>query len=89
MHRAGHWLGIDVHDAGEYKTGEDWTTLAPGMTLTVEPGLYIRPGSAAPAHLHGIGIRIEDDVLVTADGNEVYTSTPKTVADIEETMRRD
>ena len=89
MHRAGHWLGIDVHDAGEYKTGDDWTTLAPGMTLTVEPGLYIRPGSAAPAHLHGIGIRIEDDVLVTADGNEVYTSTPKTVADIEETMRRD
>ena len=89
MHRAGHWLGIDVHDAGDYKTGDDWTTLAPGMTLTVEPGLYIRPGSAAPAHLHGIGIRIEDDVLVTAAGNEVYTSTPKTVAEIEETMRRD
>ena len=89
MHRAGHWLGIDVHDAGDYKTGDDWTTLAPGMTLTVEPGLYIRPGSAAPAHLHGIGIRIEDDVLVTATGNEVYTSTPKTVAEIEETMRRD
>ncbi len=89
MHRAGHWLGIDVHDAGDYKTGDDWTTLAPGMTLTVEPGLYIRPGSAAPAHLHGIGIRIEDDVLVTTTGNEVYTSTPKTVAEIEETMRRD
>ena len=89
MHRAGHWLGIDVHDAGDYKTCDDWTTLAPGMTLTVEPGLYIRPGSAAPAHLHGIGIRIEDDVLVTATGNEVYTSTPKTVAEIEETMRRD
>ena len=89
MHRAGHWLGIDVHDAGEYKTGDDWTTLVPGMTLTVEPGLYIRPGSAAPAHLHGIGIRIEDDVLVTADGNDVYTTTPRTVAEIEETMRRD
>ena len=89
MHRAGHWLGIDVHDAGDYKTGDDWTTLAPGMTLTVEPGLYIRPGSAAPAHLHGIGIRIEDDLLVTADGNDVYTSTPRTVADIEEAMRRD
>ena len=89
MHRAGHWLGIDVHDAGEYKTGDDWTTLVPGMTLTVEPGLYIRPGSAAPAHLHGIGIRIEDDVLVTADGNDVYTTTPRTVAEIEEAMRRD
>ena len=89
MHRAGHWLGIDVHDAGDYKTGDDWTTLAQGMTLTVEPGLYIRPGSAAPAHLHGIGIRIEDDLLVTADGNDVYSSTPRTVADIEEAMRRD
>ena len=89
MHRAGHWLGIDVHDAGEYKSGDDWTRLVPGMTLTVEPGLYIRHGSAAPAHLHGIGIRIEDDVQVTAEGNRVYTDAPKTVAEIEETMRRD
>lgn len=89
LHRTGHWLGLDVHDAGEYKTGEDWIALAPGMTLTVEPGLYIRPGAGVPAHLHGIGIRIEDDVLVTAEGAEVYTNAPKTAAEIEEVMRRD
>ena len=89
MHRTGHWLGLDVHDAGEYKTGEDWVTLAPGMTLTVEPGLYIRPGNNVPEHLHGIGIRIEDDAFVTASGCDVYTSAPKTIAEIEEVMRRD
>ncbi len=89
MHRTGHWLGLDVHDAGEYKTGENWIALAPGMTLTVEPGLYIRPGAGVPEHLHGIGIRIEDDVLVTAEGAEVYTNAPKTAAEIEEVMRRD
>ncbi|MCX7626920.1 MAG: aminopeptidase P N-terminal domain-containing protein [Methylophilaceae bacterium] len=89
MHRTGHWLGLDVHDAGEYKTGDDWVTLAPGMTLTVEPGLYIRPGPGIPPELIGIGIRIEDDVLVTAEGCEVYTHAPKTVQEIEEVMRRD
>jgi Xaa-Pro aminopeptidase len=89
MHRTGHWLGLDVHDAGEYKSGEDWVALSPGMTLTVEPGLYIRPGANVPKHLHGIGIRIEDDVFVTADGCDVYTTAPKTIADIEEVMRRD
>ena len=89
MHRTGHWLGLDVHDAGDYKTGDDWTALAPGMALTVEPGLYIRPGAGAPEHLHGIGIRIEDDVFVTETGCEVYTSAPKSVAEIEEVMRRD
>lgn len=89
MHRTGHWLGLDVHDAGDYKIGEEWAALAPGMTLTVEPGLYIRPGDDIPAHLAGIGIRIEDDVLVTAEGCDVYTSAPKTVAEIEEVMRRD
>ena len=89
MHRTGHWLGLDVHDAGEYKTGEDWIALAPGMTLTVEPGLYIRPGAGVPEHLHGIGIRIEDDVHVTVEGAEVYTNAPKTAAEIEEVMRRD
>lgn len=89
MHRTGHWLGLDVHDAGEYKAGDDWITLAPGMALTVEPGLYIRPGAGVPEHLHGIGIRIEDDVFVTADGAEVYTSAPKTIAGIEEAMRHD
>ncbi len=89
MHRTGHWLGLDVHDAGDYKSGDDWVTLAPGMALTVEPGLYIRPAANVPEHLHGIGIRIEDDVFVTADGGEVYTSAPKSIADIEEVMRRD
>ena len=59
------------------------------MTLTVEPGLYIRPGAQAPKVLHGIGVRIEDDILVTPTGAEVYTSAPKTVADIEELMHRD
>ncbi|WP_153109145.1 aminopeptidase P N-terminal domain-containing protein [Propionivibrio limicola] len=89
MHRTGHWLGLDVHDAGDYKAGEDWITLETGMALTVEPGLYIRPGAGVPEHLHGIGIRIEDDVFVTETGADVYTSAPKTVAEIEEVMRRD
>ena len=89
MHRTGHWLGLDVHDAGEYKSGDEWIALAPGMTLTVEPGLYIRPAAGVPAHLHGIGIRIEDDVLDTPAGCEVYTSAPKTVAEIEDVMRHD
>lgn len=89
MHRTGHWLGLDVHDAGEYKSGDDWVVLQAGMALTVEPGLYIRPGATVPEHLHGIGIRIEDDVFVTADGCEVYTSAPKSIAEIEEVMRRD
>jgi len=92
MHRTGHWLGLDVHDAGDYKedrAGGDWIRLAAGMTLTVEPGLYIRPAADVPHALHGLGIRIEDDVLVTGNGCEVYTDAPKTVAEIEETMRRD
>jgi Xaa-Pro aminopeptidase len=89
MHRTGHWLGLDVHDAGDYKTGDAWTPLAVGMTLTVEPGLYLRPAPNVPERLHGIGVRIEDDVIVTADGAEVYTSAPRTVAGIEEAMRRD
>jgi Xaa-Pro aminopeptidase len=89
MHRTGHWLGLDVHDAGEYKEGDAWTTLAPGMTLTVEPGIYIRPGADIPPEVVGIGIRIEDDVLVTEQGCEVYTSAPRTVAEIEEVMRHD
>ena len=89
MHRTGHWLGLDVHDAGEYKSGDNWVALEPGMVLTVEPGLYIRPGPNVHEHLQGIGIRIEDDVFVTANGCEVYTTAPKTIAEIEEVMRRD
>ncbi len=89
MHRTGHWLGLDVHDAGEYKVGEDWAKLLPGMTLTVEPGLYIRPADDIPLALAGIGIRIEDDVRVTENGCHVFTTAPKTVAEIEEVMRHD
>jgi len=89
MHRTGHWLGLDVHDAGDYKSGDDWVALTPGMALTVEPGLYLRPGADVPEELQGIGIRIEDDVFVTADGCDVYTTAPRTIAEIEEVMRRD
>jgi Xaa-Pro aminopeptidase len=87
MHRTGHWLGLDVHDAGDYKLRGSWRELAPGMVLTVEPGCYIRPGDGVPAHLAGIGVRIEDDVLVTGSGAEVLTrDAPKSPAEIEEWM---
>lgn len=89
MHRTGHWLGLDVHDAGEYRAGEEWRILAPGMALTVEPGCYIRPADDVPAAFHNIGVRIEDDALVTADGCEILTAdTPKTVTAIEELMAK-
>jgi len=84
MHRTGHWLGLDVHDVGEYKSSGSWRDLRPGMVLTVEPGCYIRPDENVPRDFWNIGVRIEDDVLVTADGNEVLTcATPKSIADIE------
>jgi Xaa-Pro aminopeptidase len=87
MHRTGHWLGLDVHDAGEYKIDGEWRALQPGMVLTVEPGLYIRPGTGVPRRLNNIGIRIEDDVLVTETGCEVLTAaTPKTISEIEGIM---
>ena len=89
MHRTGHWLGMDVHDSGDYKRAGAWRTLEPGMVLTVEPGCYIRPGEGVPQHLWNIGVRIEDDVVVTSDGCEVITSAaPKAIADIEDLMRR-
>jgi len=88
MHRTSHWLGLDVHDAGEYRQGEQWAILQPGMALTVEPGLYLRPTDGMPAELSGIGIRIEDDVLVTETGYRVLTSPAKTVADIEALMQQ-
>ena len=88
MHRTGHWLGLDVHDAGEYRVGGQWRPLAPGMALTVEPGLYIRAADDVPPALANIGVRIEDDVVVTAQGCEVITAeAPKSVADIEALMR--
>ena len=79
MHKTGHWLGLDVHDVGEYKLAGDFRELEPGMVFTIEPGLYIAPGTkGVPAKWQGIGIRIEDDVLVTADGHEVLTdAVPK------------
>lgn len=86
MHRTGHWLGRDVHDAGEYKLRGAWRQLEAGMVLTVEPGLYIRPAEDVPAAFHNIGIRIEDDVAVTETGHEVLSSAPKTVAEIEACM---
>ena len=91
MHRTGHWLGLDVHDVGEYKDKlGNWRMLEAGNTLTVEPGCYVRPADNVPAHFWNIGIRIEDDVLITNNGNEVLTkNAPKTVADIESTMQHD
>src|SRR5688572_1372146 len=88
MHRTGHWLGLDVHDAGEYKRSGRWRELRPGMALTVEPGLYIRPADDVPEALRNIGIRIEDDVVVTSGGCEVITAeAPKGAAEIEALMR--
>jgi len=90
MHRTGHWLGLDVHDAGEYKQEGQWRELQPGMTLTVEPGCYVRPADDVPEAFWNIGIRIEDDVLVTVDGNEVLTAAvPSSVQEIEALMRHD
>ena len=88
MHRTGHWLGMDVHDVGDYKVGGEWRVLEPGMVLTVEPGLYIPAGSKGVARKWwNIGIRIEDDVLVTADGCEVLTAAaPKGIDEIEALM---
>jgi Xaa-Pro aminopeptidase len=89
MHRTGHWLGMDVHDVGDYKVDGKWRTLEPGMVITVEPGLYI-PGDKeeVPARYRNIGIRIEDDLVITAEGNEILSAdAPKTVAEIESWMR--
>lgn len=88
MHRTGHWLGMDVHDVGEYKIGEAWRVLEPGMVLTVEPGIYIPSDSdGVDPKWWGIGIRIEDDVLVTRNGHEVLSrDVPKEADEIEAIM---
>ena len=88
MHRTGHWLGMDVHDVGDYKIGEEWRVLEPGMVLTIEPGIYIAPNlRGVPKRFRGIGIRIEDDVAVTRTGAEVLTSrVPKDPDEIEALM---
>jgi len=95
MHRTGHWLGLDVHDGGIYKQGENWQVFQPNQVVTVEPGLYIGPDTqpvegqpAIEQRWLGIGIRIEDDVLVTASGNEVLTAdVPKSTAEMEKNRR--
>lgn len=84
MHRTGHWLGMDVHDVGDYKVDEDWRLLEAGMVTTVEPGLYITAADDIPERFHNIGIRIEDDVLVTKEGYDVLSKdAPKDIDTIE------
>ncbi len=88
MHGTGHWLGMDVHDVGEYKVEEAWRVLEPGMVLTVEPGLYVTPGDDVDERWHNIGIRIEDDVVVTKSGNEIISrDVPVDPDEIEAIMR--
>lgn len=89
MHRIGHWLGMDVHDVGDYKINDEWRALEAGMVLTIEPGLYIPEDCASvDEKWRGIGIRIEDDVLVTEQGYQVLSQAiPKTIAEIEATMQ--
>ena len=88
MHKTGHWLGLDVHDVGDYQIGQQWRMLEPGMVLTVEPGIYIAPGAKGVAKKwQGIGIRIEDDVVVTDDGCDILTNrVPKDPDEIEQLM---
>jgi Xaa-Pro aminopeptidase len=90
MHGTSHWLGLDVHDVGAYTQGGKARPLEPGMVITVEPGLYIaRDAQDVPDNLRGIGVRIEDDVLVTPTGHEVLTAAcPKRVEEIESACRR-
>jgi len=87
MHRTGHWLGMDVHDVGDYKIDNNWRLLEPGMVLTVEPGLYIPAGSRGAKRWWNTGVRIEDDLLVTKDGYDLLTKgLPRTVAEVEAVM---
>lgn len=85
MHKTGHWLGLDVHDVGDYRIDGDYRELEPGMVFTIEPGLYIAPGSRdVPARWQGIGVRIEDDVLITRTGCEVLTdAAPRQIDAVE------
>ena len=87
MHKTGHWLGMDVHDVGDYKLGDEWRMLEPGMALTVEPGLYFPPQKGLAKKWWNIGVRIEDDVLVTKSGHEVLSrDAPKSIPEIEALM---
>ena len=87
MHRTGHWIGMDVHDVGDYKVDDEWRLLEPGMALTIEPGLYIPHGSRGAKRWWNIGVRIEDDVLVTKDGCDLLTKgLPRTTEEVEAVM---
>jgi Xaa-Pro aminopeptidase len=90
MHQTGHWLGNDVHDVGQYKVNGQWRALKAGMALTVEPGIYISPDNQqVEAHWRGIGVRIEDSVLVTETGYECLTTgLPRSVEEIEAWMQQ-
>jgi Xaa-Pro aminopeptidase len=88
MHRIGHWIGLDVHDVGAYKVNGSWRALVPGIVLTVEPGIYISPdNNKVDKKWRGIGVRIEDDIVVTQDGCDVLSKNlPKTCEEIEALM---
>jgi Xaa-Pro aminopeptidase len=95
MHRTGHWLGMDVHDCGDYRvqsssdTEKPWRPLEPGMVLTIEPGIYIQAAADIDPKFHDIGIRIEDDAVVTSQGCELITrDVPVNVREIEALMQR-
>jgi Xaa-Pro aminopeptidase len=88
-HRTSHWLGLDVHDPGDFARGGRPRPLEPGMVLTIEPGLYFAPtAEGVPERFAGIGVRVEDDVVVTEDGREVLTSALPTAADAVEAWVR-
>ena len=87
MHKTGHWLGLDVHDCGEYSIDGLWVELEPNMVITIEPGIYINKDADVPNQYKGIGVRIEDDVLITKDGNRILShKSPKTISEIEKLM---
>ena len=89
MHKTGHWLGMDVHDVGDYKIDDEWRVLEQGMVLTIEPGIYISPDPKVDKKWWNIGVRIEDDVLITRDGNDVLTGKlVKDIADVEALMAK-
>ena len=89
MHRTSHWLGLDVHDVGQYREGDTDVELVPGMVLTVEPGIYVAPDAEdVPDGFRGVGIRLEDDLLVTAEGHEILTRDVPIVADEVEALVR-
>ena len=73
MHRTGHWIGMDVHDVGDYKVGDEWRLLETGMVMTVEPGIYIPASRKVRARWRNIAVRIEDDVAVTSNGADVLS----------------